>query len=83
MNPHSSPLQGPSGAGKSSLLQLIAGRNMNAGPLAKFSVDGQILFNGQPRTKGFRALVSFVEQEDEHHMPALTVRETLRYAASK
>ncbi|KAG8903628.1 hypothetical protein FRB99_002933 [Tulasnella sp. 403] len=73
---------GPSGAGKSSLLQLIAGRHMNAGPFAKFSTDGAVLlFNGKSRPKGFRSLVSFVEQEDSHHLPALTVRETLRYAA--
>lgn len=56
---------------------------MNAGPLAQFQIEGVVLFNGRPRFKGFRALVAFVEQEDNHHLPALTVRETLRYAASK
>ncbi|KAG8896745.1 hypothetical protein FRC01_011637, partial [Tulasnella sp. 417] len=74
-------IMGPSGAGKSSLLQLVAGRQMNAGPMARFQIEGAVLFNGRPRFKGFRALVAFVEQEDNHHLPALTVRETLRYAA--
>ncbi|KAG8923585.1 hypothetical protein FRC00_006062 [Tulasnella sp. 408] len=74
-------IMGPSGAGKSSLLQLVAGRQMNAGPMARFQVEGAVLFNGRPRFRGFRALVAFVEQEDDHHLPALTVRETLRYAA--
>ncbi|KAG8951402.1 hypothetical protein FRC04_006173 [Tulasnella sp. 424] len=74
-------IMGPSGAGKSSLLQLVAGRQMNAGPMARFQVEGAVLFNGRPRFRGFRALVAFVEQEDNHHLPALTVRETLRYAA--
>jgi ABC-type multidrug transport system ATPase subunit len=26
-------------------------------------------------------MVAYVEQEDDYHLPALTVRETLRYAA--
>ena len=26
-------------------------------------------------------MISYVEQEDDYHLPALTVRETLRYAA--
>lgn len=76
--------QGPSGAGKSTLLQLIAGRHIDPGLLAGFDVAGQVLFNGQsvpPRNT--RGLVSFVEQDDLHHLPALTVRETLRYAASE
>ncbi|CCO31313.1 hypothetical protein BN14_05352 [Rhizoctonia solani AG-1 IB] len=31
--------------------------------------------------KNMRNQVAFVEQEDDYHLPALTVRETLRYAA--
>ncbi|KAG9003035.1 hypothetical protein FRB93_011322 [Tulasnella sp. JGI-2019a] len=73
---------GPSGAGKSSLLQLIAGRYMHAGQLAHFDVAGQVLFNGSVvSSKQARGFVSFVEQDDAHHLPALSVRETVRYAA--
>jgi len=54
---------------------------MNAGSFAHFEHEGSILFNGQPHSRANRDLVSFVEQEDEYHLPALTVRETLRYAA--
>ncbi|KAG8839536.1 hypothetical protein FRC18_010315 [Serendipita sp. 400] len=72
---------GPSGAGKSSILQLLAARDMNAGPLSHFQKIGLILINGRPLSVDNRDTVSFVEQEDEYHLPALTVRETLRYAA--
>ncbi|CAE7148911.1 unnamed protein product [Rhizoctonia solani] len=72
---------GPSGAGKSTLLQLLASRKMNAGVGAGFKSQGDILFNGRPVDKGMREQVAFVEQEDDYHLPALTVRETLRYAA--
>lgn len=56
---------------------------MYAGQLARFVVTGQVLFNSQSRRsrRQTRGLVSFVEQDDNHHLPALTVRETLRYAA--
>jgi ABC-type multidrug transport system ATPase subunit len=38
--------------------------------------------NGQPfDSSSMASLVAFVEQEDAHHLPALTVRETLSYAA--
>ncbi|KAG8888726.1 hypothetical protein FRB98_006983 [Tulasnella sp. 332] len=73
---------GPSGAGKSSLLQLIAGRYMYAGRFAHFDVAGEVLFNGSAlSSKQARGFVSFVEQDDAHHLPALSVRETVRYAA--
>ncbi|KAG9101294.1 hypothetical protein FRC06_003213 [Ceratobasidium sp. 370] len=72
---------GPSGAGKSTLLQLLASRRLNPGFGARFSTQGEILFNGQPTDRASRSQVAFVEQEDDYHLPALTVRETLRYAA--
>ncbi|KAG9121915.1 hypothetical protein FRC07_001937, partial [Ceratobasidium sp. 392] len=72
---------GPSGAGKSTLLQLLASRRLNPGFGAKFSVQGEVLFNGRPIDRNSRSQVAFVEQEDDYHLPALTVRETLRYAA--
>ncbi|KAF8310725.1 P-loop containing nucleoside triphosphate hydrolase protein [Clavulina sp. PMI_390] len=72
---------GPSGAGKSSLLQIMAFRNLNPGPLGSFDFKGTVLFNGQPAQRNMRGLVAFVEQYDDHHYSALTVRETLRYAS--
>ncbi|KAJ7071333.1 P-loop containing nucleoside triphosphate hydrolase protein [Mycena amicta] len=77
-----SAILGPSGAGKSTLLQLIcANRKLNAGPNAHFETSGELLFNGLPATNDVRQSVAFVEQEDDYHLSALTVRETLRYAA--
>ncbi|KAG9082294.1 hypothetical protein FS749_006963 [Ceratobasidium sp. UAMH 11750] len=72
---------GPSGAGKSTLLQLLASRRLNPGFGAEFSTQGEVLFNGQLVDRASRSQVAFVEQEDDYHLPALTVRETLRYAA--
>jgi hypothetical protein len=46
---------------------------MNPGPFASFETEGVITFNGQPLKKNMRSLVGFVEQDDEHHYPALTV----------
>lgn len=40
-----------------------------------------MLLNGELLSSRTEALVAFVEQDDDHHLPALTVRETLRYAA--
>ncbi|KAF7306405.1 Pleiotropic drug resistance proteins (PDR1-15), ABC superfamily [Mycena indigotica] len=76
-----SAILGPSGAGKSTLLQLLANRKLNAGPNAHFETSGELLFNGLPATDDVRHSVAFVEQEDDYHLSALTVRETLRYAA--
>ncbi|CAK5265002.1 unnamed protein product, partial [Mycena citricolor] len=73
--------QGPSGAGKSTILQLLSNRRLNAGTGAHFEMTGDILFNGQPASSETRTAVAFVEQEDDYHLSALTVRETLRYAA--
>ncbi|KAM0752952.1 P-loop containing nucleoside triphosphate hydrolase protein [Meredithblackwellia eburnea MCA 4105] len=75
-----SVIMGPSGAGKSSLLQLLAGR-LSTGRRSYFESTGAILLNGQPLDASSKGLIAFVEQEDAHHLPALTVRETLRYAA--
>lgn len=76
-----SAILGPSGAGKSTLLQLLAGRKLQAGAFAGFYKKGDILFNGQPANSLVMSNVAFVEQEDDWHLPSLTVRETLRYAA--
>ncbi|OCF32364.1 ABC transporter [Kwoniella heveanensis BCC8398] len=76
-----SAILGPSGAGKSTLLQLIAGRSLNPGPLARFTHSGQLLFADQPISNTTLSNVAFVEQDDDWHLPSLTVRETLTYAA--
>ncbi|WWC87631.1 uncharacterized protein L201_002521 [Kwoniella dendrophila CBS 6074] len=76
-----SAILGPSGAGKSTLLQLLAGRSLNPGPLSRFTQSGALLFAGEPQSSTSQSNVAFVEQDDDWHLPSLTVRETLRYAA--
>ncbi|SCV69195.1 BQ2448_2215 [Microbotryum intermedium] len=66
-------------AGKSSLLQVLSGRL--SGAMSVFSTVGTVTFNDRPYETSFASLTAFIEQEDAHHLPALTVRETLRYAA--
>lgn len=70
---------GPSGSGKTSLLQLLAGRLSKA---SAFHWTGEVLFNGRSASSATRSLVGYVEQHDDYHLPALTVRETLHYAAA-
>ncbi|KAH7106594.1 P-loop containing nucleoside triphosphate hydrolase protein, partial [Auriculariales sp. MPI-PUGE-AT-0066] len=76
-------LMGPSGSGKSTFLRMLSGRPpQSAGLLAKFEGSGEIQFNSSKISRSrMRRLCAFVEQEDDYHMPALTVRETLRFAA--
>ncbi|KAL1410291.1 hypothetical protein Q8F55_004297 [Vanrija albida] len=76
-----SAILGPSGAGKSTLLQILANRKLNAGPMARFYRTGELFFAGQKANSLAWSNVAFVEQEDDWHLPSLTVRETLRYAA--
>jgi len=68
---------GSSGSGKSTLLNVLAHRDaaLNA------SVKAQIYINGSPANpKTFRRISAYVEQEDAL-VGALTVRETLNFAA--
>ncbi|KZV81463.1 P-loop containing nucleoside triphosphate hydrolase protein [Exidia glandulosa HHB12029] len=76
-------IMGPSGSGKSTFLRTLAGRRpQSAGLLARFVRGGEVRFNGEVVSeKRMQRLSAFVEQEDDYHMPALTVRETLKYAA--
>ncbi|QIX01973.1 hypothetical protein AMS68_007490 [Peltaster fructicola] len=70
-------LMGPSGSGKSTLLNVLAHRTaaLNA------SVQGAVYINGsQANTKTLRRISAYVEQEDAL-VGALTVRETLNFAA--
>lgn len=91
-----SAILGPSGAGKvslaqslkhakliqqSTLLQILAGRHLNPGPFATFNLQGSLLLANQPANSTLQSNVAFVEQDDDWHLPSLTVRETLRYAA--
>lgn len=77
-----SVIMGGSGAGKSSLLHVLSSRPFSAGPFADFKSTGSITFNGRPVTpQRIRAECAFVQQDDQYHLAALTVRETLRYAA--
>eukprot|EP01094_Clydonella_sp_ATCC50884_P027291 TRINITY_DN7793_c0_g1_i1.p1 TRINITY_DN7793_c0_g1~~TRINITY_DN7793_c0_g1_i1.p1 ORF type:complete len:624 (+),score=138.80 TRINITY_DN7793_c0_g1_i1:259-2130(+) len=66
---------GSSGAGKSSLLNALAHR------LPSSHVSGEILLNGEVRSKKFLKRASAYVLQDDKLMPLLTVRETLRYAA--
>jgi ABC-type multidrug transport system ATPase subunit len=75
-------IMGPSGSGKSTFLKMLSGRPHKAGFLAHFAPEGNITLNGVPASSKTRHLTAFVEQDDDYHMPALTVRETLRYAAT-
>ncbi|KAJ3092891.1 hypothetical protein HK102_000867 [Quaeritorhiza haematococci] len=79
---------GSSGAGKSTLLNVLTGRRMVTGPSTRVVTRGSIRFNdievmdlGPNRASQVRSVVSFVRQDDNHLLPALTARETLRYAA--
>ncbi|KAH7128053.1 P-loop containing nucleoside triphosphate hydrolase protein [Dactylonectria estremocensis] len=73
---------GPSRSGKSSLLNAIAGRLHNSFS-TKYYQHGEILFNGmlQPNGVNPRSICSYVHQDGELLLPAMTVRETLHYAA--
>eukprot|EP01137_Pigoraptor_chileana_P033009 Opistho-2@23286 len=67
-------IMGTSGAGKTSFLNVLAGRHVQG------VVDGQILLNGEPRSKMFKRQSAYVEQDDLL-FPNLTVRETFTYTA--
>eukprot|EP00929_Paragymnodinium_shiwhaense_P121717 TRINITY_DN9406_c0_g1_i1.p1 TRINITY_DN9406_c0_g1~~TRINITY_DN9406_c0_g1_i1.p1 ORF type:complete len:619 (+),score=132.95 TRINITY_DN9406_c0_g1_i1:56-1912(+) len=69
-----SAIMGPSGAGKTTLLNMLT---LNA----QGRIGGSVLANGRPIERGFKQIMNIVPQEDVL-LPALTVRETLRYAAS-
>ena len=62
---------GPSGSGKSSLLNCIAGRNIDG-------VTGKILFNGIPRPRNFARFTGYVVQ-DLLFFESLTVKEVLKF----
>lgn len=59
----------------------MAGRNLQSGPFASFHLSGNLLLANQPANATLQSNIAFVEQDDDWHLPSLTVRETLRYAA--
>ncbi|KAM3079546.1 hypothetical protein ACMFMG_005965 [Clarireedia jacksonii] len=68
---------GPSGCGKTTLLNVLAYRNA----ASKATVAGSTLINGiNPSSSAFRAISSYVEQEDAL-IGSLTVYETMNFAA--
>jgi ABC-type multidrug transport system ATPase subunit/ABC-type multidrug transport system permease subunit len=68
-------VMGPTGCGKTSLINALAGRLEASGEL-----EGEILVNGKPRNKSFKALVAYVMQDDVL-FANLTVQETFEFAA--
>uniref|UniRef100_H3GHI3 ABC transporter domain-containing protein n=1 Tax=Phytophthora ramorum TaxID=164328 RepID=H3GHI3_PHYRM len=68
-------IMGPSGSGKTTLVDLLADR------ISSGEVTGDIELNGEARvTKTFRAVTSYVAQEDSL-LGSFTVLETMRMAA--
>lgn len=73
-------IMGPSGSGKSSLLNLISGR-LNSGLFTDYKYSGNILFNGLCVSNNMvNSICSYVSQDDDHLLAAMTVRETLTIA---
>jgi ABC-type multidrug transport system fused ATPase/permease subunit len=73
---------GASGAGKSTLLHLLHARSYHLPPFVKSQREGEILHNGRQLSKrDVGVLTASVRQDDTHLLPALTARETLRFAA--
>ncbi|KAK7430510.1 hypothetical protein QQZ08_003029 [Neonectria magnoliae] len=73
---------GPSGSGKSSLLNAISGRLHNS-ISTKYHRSGTITFDGiESSDLAVQSICSYVHQDGELLLPAMTVRETLQYAAA-
>ena len=73
---------GPSGSGKTSLLNAIAGR-LKSNITTTYQADGTVTFNGlSPSKEVIDSICSLVQQDDNALSAHLTVRETLRFAAS-
>lgn len=67
-------IMGPSGAGKSTMLDALAGR-------LKGEINGTLKIDGKSlSTNQLKQMAKYVQQEDVH-IPVLTVEETLKYCA--
>ncbi|KAE8373975.1 P-loop containing nucleoside triphosphate hydrolase protein [Aspergillus bertholletiae] len=74
-------IMGASGSGKTSLLSSLAER-LPPSSGSNWCRAGSFLYNGKQLPKAqIRSMVSFVAQDDDSLMPALTVDETLLFAA--
>ncbi|RSL48912.1 hypothetical protein CEP53_009379 [Fusarium sp. AF-6] len=72
---------GPSGSGKSSLLNAI-GRKLENSTSLTYHQSGTMKVDGREVSDlTFRSICSYLRQDDELLLPAMTVRETLCYAA--
>ncbi|KAJ3155417.1 hypothetical protein HDU86_004319 [Geranomyces michiganensis] len=74
---------GASGAGKTSLMNVLMGRGLQAGPFTKTHQSGRILYRGieMDDRAQIATMVSLCVQDDHHLLPGLSARETLRYSA--
>jgi ABC-type multidrug transport system ATPase subunit/ABC-type multidrug transport system permease subunit len=74
-------VMGASGSGKTTLLSALSGR-LATSTKARYQSIGSIMYNNTslPEDK-VRFVASFVNQDDVHLMPSLTVRETLQFVA--
>ena len=73
---------GASGAGKSTLLQLLHARSPELPSSATPHRSGVVLHNDTVLDPlSISSITASVRQDDSHLLPALTARETLRYAA--
>jgi ABC-type multidrug transport system ATPase subunit len=71
----------PSVSLNTTLLRSLS-RKLKGGFSTSYETSGEITLNGIPASKAMlKSTISFVPQDDDGLMPALTVRETLRYAA--
>lgn len=74
-------IMGASGSGKTSLLANLAGK-LSSSFRSRWDKSGHISYGGaQIEMRSLRSLVSYVPQDDQNLLPALTVRETLYFAA--
>lgn len=73
--PGMNAIMGPTGSGKSSLLDVLADRKDRRG------LEGEILLNGQQKTRDFKYRVGYVVQDDIVS-GTLTVRENLMFSAN-
>lgn len=71
-------LLGPPGAGKTVLLKLLADRLLEK---KEWQTDGTVTYNGRTQDEfEAKSTCAYVDQEDMH-IPLLTVRETIRFAS--
>ena len=73
-------LMGPSGAGKTTLLDIVSARGKPGEISGSMELSGNVIAESCGNLASYRNIVGYVSQEDTL-LPALTVRETVEYAA--